>query len=132
MLLVAVPGGPDMPAPGDQGKIGLTAGDQTSEFACTVELVETRARALSRLTATNGGRLLAQTRVERSYADQTPGAVIADLAQGAGVTSAAGGRGRHPAALRRRRRAQRCSTTSPGSPRRRGGSPASTTRASSP
>ena len=91
LLLVAVPGGPALPAPGDGGTVTLSAGDQSSAFACTVELVETRARGVSRLTATNGGRLLAQTRVDRSYAEQTAGAIIADLAQGAGVTASASG-----------------------------------------
>jgi len=95
LLLVRVPGGPDLPAPGDQGRIGLAAGDQSAGFACAVELVETGARGLARLTATNGGRLLAQTRVDRSYADQAPGAIIDDLAQRAGATSAAGGAGQN-------------------------------------
>lgn len=93
LLLTPVPGGPSMPGPGDAGRIGLVAGGQSSEFACAVELVEHRSRGVVRLTATNGGRLLAQSRVDRSYADQTPGAIIEDLAAVSGVASTAGSAG---------------------------------------
>lgn len=92
-MLVAVPGGPDLPAPGDGGSVALAAGDKTSAFACVVDLVESRPNGLSRLTATNGARLLARARVNLSFADQSPGAIIDALAAEVGVDSAAGNAG---------------------------------------
>jgi len=93
MLLAPVPGGPDLPAPGDTGSIGLSAGDLSSAFACTVDLAERRADGLSRITATNGARLMARARVLLSFADQDPGAIIDALAAEVGADSAAGSAG---------------------------------------
>ncbi len=93
LLLAPVPGGPDMPAPGDSGTITVTAGDAESHFACTVDLVERRADGLCRVTATNGGRILARARVNLAFADQNPGAVIDALASETGTDSAAGSAG---------------------------------------
>lgn len=93
LLLTSVPAGPELPGPGDAGHIDLTAGDQRSAFTCSVELVEHRADRLARVTATNDGRLLAQSQAERSYTDQTCGAIIDDLARDAGVASTAGAAG---------------------------------------
>lgn len=92
-LLTPVPGGPDLPSPADTGRIGFEAADQTAGFASSVEFVESRSRGLVRMTATNGGRVLAQSRIDRSYADQTPGEIIDDIVSQAGVTSSAGGAG---------------------------------------
>lgn len=93
MLLAPVPGGPDLPAPGDTGSIGLSAGDLSAQFACTVDLAERRADGLCRVTATNGGRLMARARVLLSFADQDPGAIIDALAAEVGADSAAGSAG---------------------------------------
>lgn len=90
LLLAPVPGGPDLPAPGDAGEIGFAAGDATAAFACTIDRREDRADGLARLTATNGGRLLARLRVETAFESQSPGAIIDALAAEAGVTSQAG------------------------------------------
>ena len=90
MLLAPVPGGPDLPAPGDAGEIALTAGDAAASFACTIDLREARSDGLVRLTATNGGRTLARARLEKSFESQTPGAIIDALADEAGVTGRAG------------------------------------------
>ncbi|MFN0114436.1 MAG: hypothetical protein ACKVPY_07155, partial [Paracoccaceae bacterium] len=88
-----VPGGLDLPEPGDVGRIGLSAGDAASAFACTVDLREDRSDGLVRLTATNGGRVLARTRIARSFEQQDPGAIIDALASEAGVTGKAGSAG---------------------------------------
>lgn len=93
MILIQVPGGPDMPAPGDTGSIGLSAGDLSSAFACTIDMAERRADGTTRLTATNAGRLLARARVNLSFAEQTPGDIIDALAAALGADSAGGGAG---------------------------------------
>ncbi|MEQ1876107.1 MAG: hypothetical protein ABL958_05640, partial [Bdellovibrionia bacterium] len=73
ILLTVVPGGPDLPAPGDTGSVGVTAGDLSSAFACVVDLRERHADGLVRITATNGGRLMARARVNLSFAEQAQG-----------------------------------------------------------
>lgn len=93
ILLAPVPGGRDLPSPGDTGEILLSAGDAASAFACTIDLRESRGDGLVRLTATNGGRLLARARVEKGFECQTPGAIIDALASGAGLTGQAGAAG---------------------------------------
>jgi hypothetical protein len=93
LLLAPVPGGPDLPAPGDVGEIALSAGDAASAFACSIDLKEDRGGGLVRLTATNGGRVLARSRLEKSFESQTPGAIIDALASEAGVTGRAGAAG---------------------------------------
>lgn len=90
MIIAPVPGGPDLPAAGDEGTIGLVAEDAQSSFACTIDLVEKRSDGLCRLTASNGGRMLARARAEISFADQTPGDIIDALADEAGVTAGVG------------------------------------------
>lgn len=72
-------------APGDAGTIAMAAGDVSSSFACTIDTVEQQGHGLLRVTASNGGRILAQSRVSRSFANQDPGAIIADLARLAGI-----------------------------------------------
>lgn len=72
-------------APGDSGTITIEAGDASAGFACVIDTVTRQGRGLLRATACNGGRLLAQSRVSRSYANQNAGAIIADLANLAGV-----------------------------------------------
>jgi hypothetical protein len=93
MILAPVPGGPDLPRVGDEGKIGLAAGDAKSGFACTIDLVETRSDGLRRLTASNGGRVLARARSEISFAEQSPGDIIDALAGEADVTAGVGAAG---------------------------------------
>jgi hypothetical protein len=93
MILAPVPGGPDLPVAGDEGTIGLAAEDSTAAFACTIDLVETRSDGLRRLTASNGGRVLARARSEISFADQSPGEIIDALAGEAEVDSGAGAAG---------------------------------------
>jgi phage protein D len=86
-------GGPDLPAAGDEGTIELVAEDAQSSFACTIDLVEQRSDGLRRLTASNGGRVLARARSEISFADQTPGDIIDALADEVGVTAGVGAAG---------------------------------------
>jgi len=93
IVLTPVSGGPDMPTAGDSGSIDITVGDRTSAFACTVDLVETRGDGTLRLTATNGGRVLARMRRETAFAEQTPGAIIDALCAEAEVDSSAGNAG---------------------------------------
>lgn len=93
MLLAPVPGGPDLPAAGDAGSIALTAGDQSAAFACVIDMADQRADGLTRLTASNGGRLLSRARVNLSFAEQDPGAIIDALAAEAGADSAIGSAG---------------------------------------
>jgi hypothetical protein len=90
MIIAPVPGGPDLPEAGDEGTIGLAAEDATSSFSCTIDLVEQRSDGLRRLTASNGGRVLARSRAEISFADRTPGDIIDALAAEAGVTAGVG------------------------------------------
>jgi hypothetical protein len=94
MIIAAVPSGPDLPEAGDEGTIGLVAEDAQSSFACTIDLVEQRSDGLRRLTASNGGRVLARSRVEISFADQTPGDIIDALASKAGVAAGVGAAGK--------------------------------------
>jgi hypothetical protein len=93
LLLAPVPGGPDLPALGDEGSIALAAGDAKSRFSCTVDQVERRPGGTVRLTATNGGRLLARARAAQSFAGRTPGDIIDALAGAAGVTATVGAAG---------------------------------------
>ncbi|ONG58582.1 hypothetical protein BKE38_02770 [Pseudoroseomonas deserti] len=81
-------------AAGDPGSITLAAADASARFPCRVEAVEQRGHGLLRALAGNGGRILAQSRLSRSYANQDAGAIIGDLAQQAGVDSAVGSLGR--------------------------------------
>lgn len=90
LLLAPVAGGPDMPAPGDSGSVEVTAGEAACAFACTVDLAEPRPDGSLRLTATNGGRVLARSRAETAFAERSPGEIIDALCAGAGVDSAAG------------------------------------------
>ena len=93
LLLAPVPGGPDLPAPGDRGRVTVSAGDASSGFACTVDLVERRQDGSVRITATNGGRVLARARSEIAFAARTPGEIIATLCAEHGVDCAAGATG---------------------------------------
>ena len=90
LLLTKVPGGPDLPVPGDSGSIGITASEAGSGFACTVDMAENRTGGTLRLTATNGGRVLACTRTNIAFAARTPGEIIDALCSEAGVASDAG------------------------------------------
>lgn len=90
LLLGKAPGGPDMPAPGATGSVGIGTGGAGSAFACTVDLVENRTDGTLRLTASNGGRVLARARTELAFAARRPGQIIDALCGEAGVASDAG------------------------------------------
>lgn len=93
VVLVAVPGGADLPEPGDAGTITVSVGDLSSSFACVVDLVERRSDGSIRMTATNSGRIMARGRVNLAFAEQDPGAIIDAIAGDVGATSAAGSAG---------------------------------------
>ncbi|MRX51179.1 hypothetical protein GI374_12110 [Paracoccus sp. S-4012] len=93
MLLAPVPGGPDLPAPGDTGSVEIGAGPSKAGFACTVDLAEPRPDGSLRLTATNGGRLLARARREIAFAERKPGEIVDALCAEAGVESDGGSAG---------------------------------------
>lgn len=66
-------------------ELGLAADGLVKVFTCEVDAIELRGAGLLRATATNGGRKLAQLRLNQSYTNQKPGDIIADLAGAAGV-----------------------------------------------
>ena len=93
MILAQPPGGHAPPAVGDEGTIELEAEDGKAKFSCIIDLVETRPDGLIRLTASNGGRILARRHADLSFADRSPGQIIDALAGEAGIQSSAGDAG---------------------------------------
>jgi phage protein D len=78
---------------GDTGSLELGYGDSNVPvFNGSVDAMYSSVRATT-LTASNGGRLLAQHRINRSFENQTATDIIAALAQEVGVTAQLNGSG---------------------------------------
>ncbi|MEO0991533.1 MAG: hypothetical protein AAFX00_11345, partial [Pseudomonadota bacterium] len=71
VLLAPVPGGAELPSLGDSGTVTVSSGDQSSVFTASVDSLEQRGDGTARLGLGNGGRVLAQARVETAYTEQT-------------------------------------------------------------
>lgn len=84
-LLVRPPEGAEVPELGDTGTIHITVADHTGTFACQVDRIEHRSDGTVRLGLGNGGRVLAQARLATSFAEMSPGDVIAALCAEADV-----------------------------------------------
>jgi hypothetical protein len=86
------PGADNLPSLGESGNVGVTLGDRTVGFACTLDSLEHLSDGSVRMGLGNGARVLAQTRVNAAYAEMTAGDLIATLCSEAGVeTTASGG-----------------------------------------
>ncbi|MEM1159769.1 MAG: hypothetical protein AAGJ28_02450 [Pseudomonadota bacterium] len=92
-VVIPIEGGAGVPSVGDEGTISFSAGKDSGNFSCIVDMVEARADGSRRLTVSDGGRALARARMEQSFADQTPGAIIASLCGEAEVQTSAGSEG---------------------------------------
>lgn len=84
-VLVHPKDGAEVPGLGDTGTVSLSVGDHTGAFACQVDQVEHRADGSVRLGLGNGGRVLAQARLAKSFTEMAPGDVISALCGEAGV-----------------------------------------------
>jgi phage protein D len=75
------------PAAGDEGTVAFGYEDESTQtvFTGKVESVTNRITGQALVTAANGGGPLSRCRVNRSYEQQTAGAIVTDLAGQAGV-----------------------------------------------
>jgi len=85
------PGADPLPQLGEAGSLGVSLGDRSVTFPCTLDSLEHHSDGSVRLGLGNGARLLAQARVSTAYADTATGDIIAALCAEAGVDTTAGG-----------------------------------------
>lgn len=74
-----------LPSLGDTGSVSLAVGDRSATFTCQIDQVEHRSDGSIRMGLGNGGRILAQARLAKSFAEMTTGDVISALCSEVGV-----------------------------------------------